>query len=272
MMHSATLTYPNMDKVFVIHTDASDIAVGATLSQEDKHGQLKLIACGSCKLNDTENNYPPHEQECLAVIDALRRWKYYFQQPPHVITDNITIKYLTTMKDPSKRMICWISKLAQYSPVIQHIPGSTNTAANAISRQVHHLHFLNSISTSTSYKHTPLLPIDFNLSPNSTPPQIDPNNWLPDYATDHWYLKHCLITDAEGVDSQDPRYEFINGRLWIGDRIVVSQSRAQEILDTYHNGILQGHWGIAKTIEIIKTQIIHPQHHITCPTTHSHMS
>ena len=58
MMHSATLTYPNMDKVFIIHTDASDIAVSATLSQEDKHGQLKLIACGSRKLNDAEKNYP----------------------------------------------------------------------------------------------------------------------------------------------------------------------------------------------------------------------
>ena len=54
-MHPATLAYPNMDRMFSIHTD---IVVVATLSQEDKHGQLKLIACGSSKLNDAENNYP----------------------------------------------------------------------------------------------------------------------------------------------------------------------------------------------------------------------
>ena len=102
------------------------------LSQEDKYGQLKLIACGSRNLNDAKKNYPPHEQECLVVIDALRRWKYYFRQPPHVFTDNITLKYLTTIKDPSKRMIRWISELAQYSLVIQHILGSTNTAAESI--------------------------------------------------------------------------------------------------------------------------------------------
>ena len=58
IMHSATLTYPNMDKVFIINTDASDIAVGATLSQEDKYGQLKLIACGSQRLKDAEKT--PH--------------------------------------------------------------------------------------------------------------------------------------------------------------------------------------------------------------------
>ena len=275
MMHSATLTYPDMDKVFLIHTDASDIAVGATLSQEDKYGQLKLVACGSRKLNDAEKNYPPHEQECLAVIDALRRWKYYFRQPPKVFTDNITLKYLKTMKDPSKRMIRWIAELADYSPIIQHIPGSTNTAADAISRQVH-LHFLNSISFAETllHKHLPLCPLEPTNTDNSqtlTPP-IDPNNWLPDYATDSWYLKHCISTDADGNDGLDPKYETFNQRIWLGDRILVPQTRVTEVIDTYHNGILQGHWGIAKTIAILKRKYFipgitkHVQQHVTnCP-------
>ena len=55
MMNSATLTYSDMNKVFIIHTDASDIAVGAALSQEHKYGQLKLVARKSRKLNDAEN-------------------------------------------------------------------------------------------------------------------------------------------------------------------------------------------------------------------------
>ena len=273
MMHSATLTYPNMDKVFIIHTDASDIAVGATLSQEDQYGQLKLIACGSRKLNDAEKNYPPHEQECLAVIDALRRWKYYFRQPPHVFTDNITLKYLTTMKDPSKRMIRWISELSQYSPVIQHIPGSTNTAADAISRQVH-LHFLNSISVPNIYKHTPLLPMDFEFpehSPYPTP-EVDPDNWLLDYTNDPWWKTHSNHTFPDGSEGLDPRFECVNGRFWMDNRIVVPEVRAPEIIDKYHNGILQGHWGIAKTVEIIKRKYFIPnlvkhvqQHILTCP-------
>ena len=47
-----------MDKVFIIHADARDIAVGATLSREDPKGQLKLVASGSRKLNNEETKLP----------------------------------------------------------------------------------------------------------------------------------------------------------------------------------------------------------------------
>ena len=125
---------PRHDKVFIIHTDASNIAVCSTLLQEDKYGQLRLVECGLRKLNNAEKNYLSHKQKCLAVIDALRPWKYYFRQPPNVFTDNITLNYLKTIKDTSKRMIRWIAELEDYSPIIQHIFGSTNTTADAISR------------------------------------------------------------------------------------------------------------------------------------------
>ena len=77
------------------------------------------------------------------------------------------------MKDPSKRMIRCIAELSDYSPIIQHIQGSPNTAADAISRQVH-LHFLNSISVHTNvhHLHIPLYPVEHvsyftNLKPTS---------------------------------------------------------------------------------------------------------
>ena len=112
-----------MDKQFIIHTDASEKAIGNTLSQEDQNGALRLIACGSRKFSETETRYAPYELECLAVIHALRRWKYYFRKHPIVYTDNITLKHLKTMKEPSKRMVRWICKLTEYSPDIRHIPG-----------------------------------------------------------------------------------------------------------------------------------------------------
>ena len=42
-----TLTYPDAWKPFHVHTDASDTAIGTTLSQEDDKGELRLVACMS---------------------------------------------------------------------------------------------------------------------------------------------------------------------------------------------------------------------------------
>ena len=35
LVHSTTIAYPDKDKTFYVHTDASDVAMGATLSQLD---------------------------------------------------------------------------------------------------------------------------------------------------------------------------------------------------------------------------------------------
>ena len=47
LMESTALAYPDLNKEFVLHVDASADALGATLSQEDRVGQLRLITCTS---------------------------------------------------------------------------------------------------------------------------------------------------------------------------------------------------------------------------------
>ena len=56
LAHSTTLAYPDVWKPFHVHTDASDVALGATLSEEYKKGELRLVACMSEKLNAAECN------------------------------------------------------------------------------------------------------------------------------------------------------------------------------------------------------------------------
>ena len=74
LAHSTTLAYPDVCKPFHVHTHASDVALGATLSQEDDQGQLRLIACMSKKLHAAECNYPAHERELLALVEAFKYW------------------------------------------------------------------------------------------------------------------------------------------------------------------------------------------------------
>ena len=71
------LTVPNFKKTMVLHTDASDVGLGATLYQKDDQGQLRLVACRSRKLSQAEKNYPVHEREMLALVDTLEEWRHY---------------------------------------------------------------------------------------------------------------------------------------------------------------------------------------------------
>ena len=106
LLESVVLTFPDRYKPYIVHTDTSDVALGATLSQEDKHGSLRLIACASPKLSAAERNYPAYENECLAVVDSLQHWRHYLLGAVQVIvhTDNITLKYLNRIKNTSPRM------------------------------------------------------------------------------------------------------------------------------------------------------------------------
>lgn len=61
------LQFPDFSKEFILTTDASDIAIGAILSQSTNETD-KPVACDSRILNDTERNYSTVEKETLAII------------------------------------------------------------------------------------------------------------------------------------------------------------------------------------------------------------
>src|SRR6201985_3388303 len=68
------LINPDPTKRYTVTTDASTIAVGAVLSQEGRP-----VAYFSRKLNSAEQNYPIHELEELAIVEALRHWRHYLE-------------------------------------------------------------------------------------------------------------------------------------------------------------------------------------------------
>jgi hypothetical protein len=61
-----------MDVEFLVCTDASKEGLGRVLMQDDR-----VIAYISMKLRRHENNYAMHNLELLAIIYALKVWRYY---------------------------------------------------------------------------------------------------------------------------------------------------------------------------------------------------
>lgn len=134
------MAQPQLDKPFIIETDASDFARGATLLQVGLDGKLHPIAFESRKFTSAERNYPTHERELLAIKDALRAWSYYVENGHTTIirTDHAGLQYMKTTKVVSKRLARWIDEFGSYDLDIRYKPGTEMVVPDALSRRPDH--------------------------------------------------------------------------------------------------------------------------------------
>ena len=119
------------EKEYTVTTDASDTAISAVLSQDDRPVEFL-----SKKLNPAEKNYPTHDKEFLAIVAALKEWKHYLQGalPFKVYTDHHSLKYVHKQPSLNPRQARWMETLAEYPATIIYQPGKINVVADALSR------------------------------------------------------------------------------------------------------------------------------------------
>ena len=139
LTEAPTLLLPRIgsEESFTLYTDASNFAIGAVLLQDHGSG-LQPVAYHARRLLDRERNYPIHEKELLAVIDAVRTFRCYIEgcKKCTVITDHDTLKYFLTQKELAGRRARWSEFLAPFAHYLEIIyrKGSTNQA-DALSRR-----------------------------------------------------------------------------------------------------------------------------------------
>lgn len=131
---TAELQLPDLNREFVIQTDASDLGLGAILLQEHG-GALRPIAFASRSLTPAERNYTVTEKECLAIVFALRKFDYYVDGVAFVIeTDHMALTWLRRLNEPSGRLARWALLLQRYDFTVRYRKGKNNAAADALSR------------------------------------------------------------------------------------------------------------------------------------------
>ena len=149
------LVHPDINKPFIVEVDASDVGIGAVLSQRvDKGGARHPCAFFSRKLSPAERNYAVGDKELLAMHAALSEWRHWLEGARHpfiVWTDHKNLQSIRSVKRVSARQARWAGFFARFSFTISYFPGSMNTVADALSRCA-------SVSSAPKGRDVPVLP------------------------------------------------------------------------------------------------------------------
>ncbi|EGD79431.1 hypothetical protein PTSG_12973 [Salpingoeca rosetta] len=125
---SPVLVYPDFARPFTLATDASGVGLGAVLQQrQDGDGKLRPVAFISRVLNKAERKYSVTEQECLALVWAVKKFRPYLHgQRFTVVTDHRALQWLRNLKDPTGRLGRWALALQDMDFDVVHKPGTEN--------------------------------------------------------------------------------------------------------------------------------------------------
>ena len=89
------LVFPDWNKEFHVHVDASSVALGVVLAQPSDGDLDHPIAFASWKLSFTEKNDTTTEHEGLAMVYALHKFRKYLLRGHFMMfTQHSNLKYL----------------------------------------------------------------------------------------------------------------------------------------------------------------------------------
>ena len=137
LQKSPVLKSPDYEKPFKLIIDSSDVGTGSVLVQEASDGLDHPVSYFSKKFLKYQRNYSVVEKETLGLVLALEHFDVYLGSTPFkikVYTDHNPLTFLKTMKNKNQRLVRWSLALQEYNLEIQHIPGSENVVADALSR------------------------------------------------------------------------------------------------------------------------------------------
>ncbi|CAC5410206.1 unnamed protein product [Mytilus coruscus] len=127
----------NYIRPFRVYTDASSLALGAVLCQEQS-GQERVICYTGCALSKQEQNYGITELECLALVFAIKKFDCYLRFTSlTAYVDHAALKWLLSLKEPTGKFARWIALIQSYNFEIVYRPGSSHGDADGVSRRTY---------------------------------------------------------------------------------------------------------------------------------------
>lgn len=234
LVSSPVLAMPDYKMPFAIACDASDVAIGAVLTQE-LDGKEHPICYFSQKLSSSERKYSVTERECLAVIRAFENFRGYVEGVRFTVyCDHAALSYLRSMKNPTALMSRWLLRLNAFDFEIKYRKGSINVVPDALSRVVA------AVTTSgQSVKDSWYLRLVEQVQKN--------NDNFPDFRlVGEELFKNCQCKDETGATAHR----------W---KKVVPQEERVEVIRRFHNSASGAHLGYYKTWQKIQYHYYWPK-------------
>ena len=233
------IDYDCHDPVMLV-ADASNRGLGGYFGQGKDYKTMVPAGFHSRAFNPAEKNYPTHDKEMLAIIDCLKKFE------PHltgikfdILTDHAPLTHWQTQREMSPRQIRWEETLTRFDANIQHIPGISNSAADALSRYP----YVQPKERRGEALQPSLVPV--SLSPVSLV-KFDPDI-LRSIRT--CYLKDGLFAPVVKNPERYPLFQFKDGLLYFESRLCIPANDrvSREKLLKLHHDELGNHFAVDKT-------------------------
>uniref|UniRef100_A0A5S6Q5I1 RNA-directed DNA polymerase n=1 Tax=Trichuris muris TaxID=70415 RepID=A0A5S6Q5I1_TRIMR len=121
-----------------VTTDASDVGIGAVLTQKHSCGTENTVAFASRTLSSTERKYSIVEKEALACVWAVEKWRpWLWGIPFELCSDQQALTTLLTSKAADRarmRIARWSARQLPFTYTVRHKPGTLNVVADTLSR------------------------------------------------------------------------------------------------------------------------------------------
>ena len=129
------LDYSEGASIINLVTDASLTGASGYISQGEDLETAKVVTFWSGKFNSAQQNYPVHEQELLAIVESLKRFRpLLYGASFRICTDHKALEFLMGQKNLSPRQSRWLDVLNEFKFTVHYIPGDSNIFADALSR------------------------------------------------------------------------------------------------------------------------------------------
>lgn len=244
----------------VLHIDASAYAFSAILSQPDEKGALRPVCYYSKKLTPEEHNWQTHDQELGAIVATFKEWYSWLMGANEkilVFSDHANLRYFMESRSLTPRQARWAAFLSAFDFVIMHTPGKMNAADPASRRP----DFINEVSEDRAlvlFKSVPVESTNINVIELGTFSSVVNFSFAEPEADTLDFIKSGYKFDSFISDAAQKSLIWRDDCWWLRGRLYVPLICREYLLQLYHARPTVGHWGTAKTLDLISRSFCWP--------------